>query len=151
MAIFLPFMLISCTNQSDSSGGSYSMSIQEDLTNKTIRLKVDNDLVDVSWEENESVEALKDRVKDGLAIRMRKYGDFEQVGSLMSTLPSNDTRITTKPGDICLYSSNQIVVFYAPNTWEYTKLGHINLDEDELNSLLGHNSVTLVFDLAERN
>ena len=42
---------------------------------------------------------------------MSKYGGFEQVGSIGSTLPSSDTRITTSPGDIVLYSSNQIVIF----------------------------------------
>lgn len=33
-------------------------------------------------------------------------GGLEQVGSISSTLPSSDTRITTNPGDIVLYSSN---------------------------------------------
>ena len=60
------------------------------------------------------------------------YGGFEQVGSIGSTLPSADTRITTNPGDIVLYSSNQIVLFYDSNTWSYTKLGHINLSKSEL-------------------
>lgn len=49
-------------------------------------------------------------------IDMSKYGGLEQVGSISSTLPSFDTRITTNPGDIVLYSSNQIVIFYDSNT-----------------------------------
>jgi hypothetical protein len=34
---------------------------------------------------------------------MRRYGDFEQVGSLGKSIIRNDERITTKPGDIVLY------------------------------------------------
>lgn len=74
---------------------------------------------------------------------MSMYGGFEQVGSIGSTLPSYDTRITTSPGDIVLYSSNQIVIFYDSNTWSYTKLGHINLSKSELTDLLGDEDVVI--------
>lgn len=85
--------------------------------------------------------------KDGLIITMSKYGGFEQVGSLGTTLPSNDERITTSPGDIVLYSSNQIVIFYESNTWAYTKLGHIVLSKSELTELLGEDDVTITLTL----
>ena len=78
---------------------------------------------------------------------MNKYGGFEQVGSIGKTLPSNDINITTNPGDIVLYSSNQIVIFYGSNTWAYTKLGHINLSKDELENLLSNSNVTITFTL----
>lgn len=78
---------------------------------------------------------------------MSKYGGFEQVGSLGTTLPSNDERITTSPGDIVLYSSNQIVIFYESNTWAYTKLGHIVLSKSELTELLGEDDVTITLTL----
>lgn len=39
--------------------------------------------------------------------------------SLGKNLTRNDTRITTKPGDIVLYQGNQIVMFYGSNTWSY--------------------------------
>ena len=78
---------------------------------------------------------------------MSKYGGFEQVGSIGSILPSSDTRITTNPGDIVLYSSNQIVIFYDSNTWAYTKLGHINLSKSELTDLLGDEDVVITLSL----
>lgn len=78
---------------------------------------------------------------------MSKYGGFEQVGSLGTTLPFNDERITTSPGDIVLYSSNQIVIFYESNTWAYTKLGHIVLSKSELTELLGEDDVTITLTL----
>ena len=112
-----------------------------------LTLKINDIEVDVIWTDNDSVRALKNLAKDGLTINMSKYGGFEQVGSIGSTLPSSDARITTIPGDIVLYSSNQIVLFYDSNTWSYTKLGHINLSKSELTDLLGDEDVVITLSL----
>ena len=112
-----------------------------------LTLKINDIENDVIWTNNDSVRALKNLAKDGLTINMSKYGGFEQVGSIGSTLPSFDTRITTNPGDIVLYSSNQIVIFYDSNTWSYTKLGHINLSKSELTDLLGDEDVVITIKL----
>ena len=116
---------------------------EDETANMKLTLKIDDMEVDVIWSDNDSVKALKNLAKDGLTINMSKYGGFEQVGSIGSTLPSSDTRITTNPGDIVLYSSNQIVLFYDSNTWSYTKLGHINLSKSELTDLLGDEDVVI--------
>ena len=115
--------------------------------NKTIELRINNTLVDVNWIDNDSVKALKEIAKDELTINMNMYGGFEQVGSLGKTIISSDERITTSPGDIVLYSSNQIVIFYGSNTWSYTKLGHISLTKSELTDLLGDEDVTITLTL----
>ncbi len=119
----------------------------DELMNKTLSLKIGNIEVDVNWLDNDSVTALKNLVKDSLTIEMHMYGGFEQVGSLGTSITSADTRITTSPGDIVLYSSNQIVIFYDSNTWAYTKLGHINLSKSELTDLLGDGDVTITITL----
>ena len=115
--------------------------------NKTIELKIGNTKVDVNWLDNDSVKALKELVKNGLTINMSIYGDFEQVGSLGKNVTSNDESLTTSAGDICLYQSNQIVIFYGSNTWSYTKLGHISLSKSELTELLGEENVTITLTL----
>ena len=120
---------------------------EDETANMKLTLKIDDIEVDVIWTDNDSVRALKNLAKDGLTINMSKYGGFEQVGSIGSTLPSADTRITTNPGDIVLYSSNQIVLFYDSNTWSYTKLGHINLSKSELTDLLGDEDVDITLSL----
>ena len=119
----------------------------DELMNKTLSLKIGNTEIDVNWLDNESVTALKKLAKDNLTIEMHMYGGFEQVGSLGTSITSADTRITTSPGDIVLYSSNQIVIFYDSNTWAYTKLGHINLSKSELTDLLGDEDVTITIAL----
>ncbi|MCH5158515.1 MAG: hypothetical protein J1F33_04890 [Clostridiales bacterium] len=53
----------------------------------------------------------------------RSYVGFEAVGSLGFSLVRADTQITADPGDVMLYSGNQIVIFFGSNTWAYTRLG----------------------------
>ena len=110
-----------------------------------MKMLINNTPVTVEWEDNEAVEALKEAVKENpLVIHMSMYGGFEQVGSLGMSLPRNDTRITTSPGDVILYSGNQMVVFYGSNTWAYTRLGHItDQTQQELKQLLSNGNVTI--------
>ena len=120
---------------------------EDDTMNKTLMLKIDNTEVEVFWLDNESVKALKQLAKDGLTIDLEMYGNMEQFGSLGSTLPSSDTNLTATAGDIMLYQSNKIVLFYGSNSWSYTKLGHINLSKSELTELLGDENVTITINL----
>ncbi len=107
-------------------------------------LSVGDKRLSVEWEDNESVDALKDLAGSGMKIDMAMYGGFEQVGSIGTSLPRNDSQTTTGPGDIVLYSGNQIVIFYGSNSWAYTRLGRITgLDEKELEDTFGNGDVTI--------
>ena len=108
-------------------------------------LKINDEIVQVKWENNESVKALMKMASENpVVVDMSMYGGFEQVGSLGTTLPSNDQNTRTKPGDIVLYTSDSIVVFYGNNSWAYTRLGHIeNKSKSELQDMLGRGNVTL--------
>ncbi len=110
-----------------------------------LQMKIGDTEVSVEWEENESVEALKELCREGsLTISMSMYGGFEQVGAIGRSLPRDDRRTTTQPGDIVLYSGNQIVVFYGSNSWAYTRLGHItDRNAQEMAELLGGGDVTI--------
>ena len=105
-------------------------------------VSVDGVNLPVEWESNKSVEAMRKLAP--LTVKMSAYGGFEQVGRIGRSLPRDDVRITTRPGDIVLYAGNQIVIFYGSNTWEYTRLGHVSgKSEAELAEILGKNGVTL--------
>lgn len=110
---------------------------------KTMTLKIGKREVDVTWEDNASVEELKKLAALGLTIKMSKYGGFEQVGSIGHNITSNDKQTKTAPGDIVLYTGNKLVIFYGSNSWEYTRLGKINLSKSELKELLGKGDVTV--------
>lgn len=113
---------------------------------KTMRLKIGETEVPVSWEDNPSVAALGELLP--LTIHMSMYGGFEQVGSLGQSITQDDTQITTDSGDIVLYAGDRLVIFYGSNSWAYTKLGHVDLSQEELTELLGQGgvSVTLTMD-----
>ena len=104
-----------------------------------ILMKIGDETVAVEWEDNESVSALTELLREQpLSIQMSMYGDFEQVGSLGTSLPREDEQTTTQAGDLVLYSGSQIVVFYGSNSWAYTRLGRItDKSTEELAELLG--------------
>ena len=104
-------------------------------------LKIGTTQVPVTWEDNPSVTALKELLP--LTIEMSMYGGFEQVGPLGQEIASEDAQTKTGPGDIVLYSGDQIVIFYGNNSWAYTRLGHVDLPQEEMEELLGQGDVTV--------
>ena len=114
---------------------------------KSMVLMIGNTEVPVVWEDNASVDELRLLAENELSIDMSMYGGFEQVGSFGQTITSNDSQTTTSPGDIVLYSGDQIVIFYGSNTWSYTKLGKIDLSEEEMEELLSNGDVAITLSL----
>lgn len=136
LSFILPVLILtSCTPNLNSS--STSTKKEENM-----KLSIDNQELDVAWEDNDSVKALKGILP--LTINMHEYGGFEQTGSIGQSIVRNDSQIDVVPGDIVLYSGNAISVFYSTSSWSYTRLGHINLNKNELNALLNKESVTFV-------
>ena len=126
-----------------------SAGVEEDVEGEAeiaMRMMINDTEVSVSWENNESVKALEKMAKNGpVTIKMNAYGGFEQVGSIGETLPSNDTNIRTKAGDIMLYTSDHLVIFYGSNSWAYTRLGQItDKTASELKTLLSGKGVTVM-------
>ena len=117
-----------------------------------LTLRLNGEPLTVTWEDNDSVNALRELVQSKpLTVPMAKHGGFEQFGPLGTSLPRNDTSITTEPGDVILYSGNQIVLFYGSNTWAYTRLGRIEgMSQTQLSNLLGGDPVTVTISM-ERN
>ncbi len=109
-----------------------------------MKLFINDVEIPVIWEENDSVaELMEDASKGDIIISMSMYSDFEQVGSLGKKYHSDDKQMTVHNGDIVLYNSSNIVLFYGSNTWAYTKLGKMNLSEQELIDLLANGDVTI--------
>ena len=108
-------------------------------------IHVGNTVLAVRAESNSSAKALVQLLKTGdITVSMHDYGSFEKVGPLGTAIPRNDEDITTVPGDVILYQGNQITVYYDENRWSFTKLGHIDKDQDELKSILGSGDVTVI-------
>jgi len=77
--------------------------------------------------DNSSAAALVDLLRQGdVTIDMHDYGNFEKVGELPVTLPTNDEDISTEAGDLILYLGHRFVIYYDHNSWDFTRLGKIN-------------------------
>ena len=121
-----------------------------DEEKQTMKLKIGDKEVPVTWEENDSVIALKKLAEKGsLTIQMAMYGGFEQVGPIGQSIVSEDHQTTTQAGDIVLYSGDQIVVFYGSNSWAYTRLGHVDLPQEEMEDLLGNGDIILTLQMED--
>jgi hypothetical protein len=116
-----------------------------------MNIKIGDIVLTVTLVENSSVDALKEALSEGpITLNMRDYGSMEKVGSLGMDLPRNDEQITTEAGDIILYQGNAFVIYYAPNSWNFTRLGKIdNATAEELREILGGSNVTVTLSLPQ--
>ena len=81
---------------------------------------------------------------------MEDYDNMEKFGSFGMQFPTNDERITTQAGDVILSEGNLLVIYYAPNTWKFTRLGKVqNLSESELKKVLGKGDITATLTLTD--
>lgn len=84
-------------SEPDPAAGEETM-IYAHIGDKTLTIKP---------ESNSSARAFVELLQSGgLTVDMHDYGGFEKVGPLGTTLPTNDERITTEPGDVILYQGN---------------------------------------------
>lgn len=114
-------------------------------------MEVNGTDIEVELYENSSAEAVKDLLRKGpITMEMKDYAHMEKFGSFGVQLPDNDEHITTRAGDVILSEGNLLVIYYAPNTWNFTRLGKVrNLSEPELKKVLGTGNITATLSLKE--
>ncbi len=147
----LLFTSTACANgsreiKSSDKGELSDMKISIQITSDSGSHKLTATLVD-----NSSAVAFYELLKKGpLTVDMHDYGSFEKVGPLGTTIPRNDTQITTEPGDVILYQGNQVTIYYDVNSWSFTRLGKVQgLSQAELKKVLGDGNVTVTFSLSK--
>lgn len=122
---------------------------QDEMNMKKMILTIGSRTLEVELTDNSSVDALVGVLKKtSVTVNMSDYGNMEKVGSLGQNFPRNDMQITTQAGDVILYQGNMLVIYYAPNSWSFTRLGKIkNVTPQTLKQILGDNDVTVVVSL----
>ena len=132
------------TQAIENSQNSLAEETSGEGTDTEMKMYINDTEIPVMWESNPSVSALRNDLEAGdIVVSMSMYSNNEQVGPLGKTYPSNDVQTTTNNGDIVLYSSDQIVVFYGSNSWAYTRLGKMDLSENEVVNLLSNGDVSV--------
>lgn len=112
---------------------------------KSMKLTVGDKSFTATLAENATAEKFVELMKTApVVIEMSDYSGFEKVGSLGTSLPTDNSNISVNEGVIVLYNGNQIVVFYGSHSWSYTRLGKID-DLSGLKEALGSGDVTIAF------
>lgn len=145
-------MLISClilmfclTGCEDNENGIFKETDDNITHNNTeMKLYINDVEIPISWEDNDTTKELEAQARlEDVIVSMSMYGGNEQVGSLGRNYTRNDKQTTTKCGDIVLYNGDNIVVFYGSNSWPYTRLGKMNISDNEVYELLSKKDVEL--------
>ena len=61
-----------------------------------------------------------------VTVTLNSSGGFEIWGALGFSLTTSNQQVNAQPGDIVLYNGSNICMFYGTNSWNYTRLGHID-------------------------
>ena len=114
-----------------------------------VKITVNGYEMTATMENNTSAQAFKKMIaKNPKTVKMRDYASMEKVGMLWRRLPTNNQEITTKSGDIILFMGSSLVVYYNQNSWNFTRLGHINnVSQQDLKRILGNGNVEMTFEL----
>lgn len=135
------------------AGVSATAQLQVDtVMNTQFLISANGKEMTATFADNSSADAFRNLIADApLTVEMDDYGDFEKVGALGHTLPTNDTRITTVPGDVILYLGSNITIYYDTNTWSFTRLGRVdgNPTRESVLAVLGHGRTNVTFSLKD--
>ena len=138
-------------NEKQENNGNDNSGETDTTMPETIKITVSGKTLPVKIEDNNATkELVKVLRKAPVSYESNDYGGFEKVGNLGFSLPASDTQITTGPGDVILYSGNQIVLFYGTNSWSYTRIGKMEYGTlDELKAFLkaGQGMITVTLSL----
>ncbi|MBB5219714.1 hypothetical protein HNP77_002096 [Treponema rectale] len=154
-AFLISVFLLASTACANRNSKETKSSDKGELSDMKISIQITSDSgnhkLTATLADNSSATAFYELLKKGpLTVDMHDYGSFEKVGSLGTSLPRNDTQITTTAGDIILYQGNQITIYYDTNSWNFTRLGKVNeITQAELKKILGKGDVTAVFEILE--
>ena len=102
--------------------------------------------------DNAATQALVAKLQEApVTVTLNSGGGFEIWGGLGFPLPSSNEQINAQPGDVILYNSENICIFYGTNSWSYTRLGKIEgLSESELRTFLkaGESNISVTLSLS---
>ena len=99
---------------------------QQTMTQK-LYLTINGTTMAATLVDNSSTQALVAALQVAdIVYEAHDYGNFEKVGPLGQSFTQNNDDITTTAGDLILYQGSNLCIYYATNTWDFTRIGHID-------------------------
>lgn len=118
-------------------------------TEQKIKITVGSKTFTATLENNASAKELVERMP--FTVNMQELNGNEKYYQFPDSFPSDPSSFDTiKAGDLMLYQSDYLVVFYEDHstTYDYTRLGVID-NADGLAEALGSGSAHVTFEVAE--
>ena len=156
--ILFLFCMIGCVNKDNNDiidnredsiivGDINSNNNQENNeTKKELVFMINDDQYEVYWLNNDTVNSLINSINDKLIINL-ELGESYQYGQIGISLPTNDLENDINIGDIVLLNGNTLEVAYSPLNEVCTKIGRINLRNNEIVDLLSEDSVIITLSI----
>lgn len=146
--LMLTFMLIFNSSASPCSTDDAMFNTENftPMPNGKIKIKVNAQTFTATLLDNSSAKAFKKMLP--VTMNMIELNSNEKYYDLPNRLPTNSSNPgTIKNGDLMLYGSNTLVLFYKTfsTSYSYTKLGSID-DVAGLEAALGSGNVTVTFE-----
>lgn len=143
---FLTVSLVSCASCSKNTVTSASNNNSNPIGSK-MKIKIGNSTFTATLYDNQAATAFKSLLP--LTVNMIELNGNEKYVDLPRSLTTNTSNPgTIQNGDLMLYGSSTLVLFYKTfsTSYSYTKLGHID-DVTGLVAALGTGNVSVTFEL----
>ena len=145
ISCFICIQLFACCNNSREITSSLNHASNTD--NMKLKITVGSDTFTATIYSNATVVAFQSRLP--ITINMSELNGNEKFFDLPDNLPTNASNPgSIQTGDLMLYGSNTLVLFYKSfsTSYSYTPLGRID-DTSGLTAALGSGNVTVTFAL----
>lgn len=143
MSGFINIAASSCNKELDNpSTGNNTI-----MANGKIKITVNSKIFTATLLDNNSAKAFKEMLP--MTISMKELNGDEKYYDLPERLPTEASNPgTTKTGDLMLFGSRTLVLFYKNHStsYSYTRLGKVD-DTTDLASILGSGNATITFEL----
>ena len=140
--LFAALLITGCSKNSET----FAQTMEE-----TMYITIGEETHTVTMEDNVGTRALVAALQtENIVYIAHDYGNFEKVGYIGQSFPTDNHQITTSAGDLVLYNGDNICIFYGSNSWSYTRIGKLdNLSADEVRRFVkaGEGEVTITLSL----
>lgn len=141
--------LSACTHE-DETQPTKSQSETENKDMVKITITIGASSFSATLQNNATANAFKERLP--VTLTMSELNKNEKYADLKESLPTNASNPgTIQNGDLMLYGSNTLVMFYKTfnTSYSYTRLGKIE-NPSGLSQALGSGNVTVTFELLSK-
>ena len=141
------FLLTSCASCGKDSTAPGTLNSNTNLTGGKMKIKIGNQTFTATLYDNATANAFKSM--RAMTVNMIELNGNEKYFDLSRSLPANASDPgTIKDGDLMLYGSNTLVLFYKTfsTSYNYTRLGRID-NVTGLADAVGSGNVTVTFEL----